>query len=156
MAASSRIDRGYHNLSKTISNQQIFWLNFAWNCPAANFSPGTGNVPLKGRPSHAKAPGNNSKLQSRYNPSNYSISRSEGASQYAIYSAKVSGSKINATVFCDSGSEISFISDDAVHKFRPRKVGYTPIKLTTLASSIDIISNIYELNFFQRMAWHIM
>ena len=32
MAASSRIDRGYHNLSKkTISNRQIFWLTFAWN-----------------------------------------------------------------------------------------------------------------------------
>ena len=116
----------------------------------AHVSTGPANFTGTGRPSHAKAPGNNSKFQSRYNPSNYSVNRSEGASLYAIYSTKVSGSKNNATVFCDSGSEISFISADAVHKFRPRKVGSTPIKLTTLASSIDIISNIYELKIFSK------
>ena len=32
-AANSRIDSGYHNLSKAIFNWQIFWLTFAWICP---------------------------------------------------------------------------------------------------------------------------
>ena len=33
MAASSRIDRGYHNLSKTISFQLFFRLTFPWTEP---------------------------------------------------------------------------------------------------------------------------
>ena len=33
MAASSRIDRGYHNLSKTISFWPFFRVTFSWNDP---------------------------------------------------------------------------------------------------------------------------
>ena len=33
MAASSRIDMGYHNLSKTISFWPFFWLTFKWTHP---------------------------------------------------------------------------------------------------------------------------
>lgn len=107
----------------------------------ANVETGTANIPMKSKPAGTSG---------KYNNSNYSIKRSEGTSVYAIYSAKVSGCANTATVFCDSGSEISFISSDAVHKLRPRKVGSTPINLTTLASSIDIISNIYELTIFSK------
>ena len=37
MAASSRIDRGYHNLSKTISFRPFFRVTILWNDPADRF-----------------------------------------------------------------------------------------------------------------------
>ena len=64
---------------------------------------------------------------------------------YAIYSVPVTSSPQKAIVFCDDGSEATFISNSAVKKLRAKRLRPTRIEMATLTSSKEIDTYLYEV-----------
>lgn len=57
---------------------------------------------------------------------------SQGLTVYAIYEAPVTSARHKAAIFCDDGSDTTFISSEGVSKLNAKKVGPTTIEITTL------------------------
>ena len=70
---------------------------------------------------------------------------SSGLTMYAIYSAPVTSSKNEAIIFCDDGSDTSFISHNAVKKFKVRHLENINVEIDTLAGTKSLSTNIYEV-----------
>ena len=64
---------------------------------------------------------------------------------YAIFSVPVTSSSQKAIVFCDDGSEATFISSSAVRKLKAKKLRPTRIEMATLTSSKEIDTYLYEV-----------
>ena len=70
---------------------------------------------------------------------------SSGLTMYAIYSAPVTSSKNDAIIFCDDGSDTSFISHNAVKKLKARHLENINVEIDTLAGTKSLSTNIYEV-----------
>ena len=64
---------------------------------------------------------------------------------YAIYSVPVTSSSQKAIVFCDDGSEATFISNSAAKKLKAKRLRPTRIEMATLTSSKQIDTFLYQL-----------
>ena len=74
----------------------------------------------------------------------FAASKAHAAGLYCIYSAKVLN-RGRAVVFCDDGSDVSFISEAATRKLRATRLKTAYITMTTLSSSKRLKSALYEV-----------
>ena len=68
-----------------------------------------------------------------------------GLTLYAIYSTSVATSSQKAVVFCDDGSDTSFISKEGVKRLCPRKLQKTSIEIDTLTGTKSLETHLYEV-----------
>ena len=69
---------------------------------------------------------------------------------YAIYGVPVTSSSKKAIVFCDDGSEATFIAKSAVRKLGARKLYPTRIEMATLTSTEEVDTHIYEVTLISK------
>ena len=69
-----------------------------------------------------------------------------GSTLYAIYEVKIPHNKGSAIVFCDDGSEVSFISEDAVKRLKPKPLKTTEIEMVTLSNTKRLSTRLWEVN----------
>ena len=76
---------------------------------------------------------------------NYTVRGESGYTLYAIYQAPVSSSREMAVIFCDDGSNTTFISRDGVRKLKAKKLAKTTLEITTLNGTETVSTCIYEV-----------
>ena len=76
---------------------------------------------------------------------NYAVRGESGLTLYAIYQAPVSSSREMAVIFCDDGSNTTFISQDGVRKLNAKKLAKTTLEITTLNGTETVSTCIYEV-----------
>ena len=74
---------------------------------------------------------------------NYAVRGESGLTLYAIYQAPVSSSREMAVIFCDDGSNTTFISWDGIKK--AKKLAKTTLEITTLNGTETVSTSIYEV-----------
>ena len=62
------------------------------------------------------------------------VSQSDAASLYPIYQAAVCGSNKTITVFCDGGSNASYITHRAAERIKAKKLGKVTLDVTTMGN----------------------
>ena len=71
----------------------------------------------------------------------------DGESLCPIYSTPVTKSDLKATVFCDGGSDVSFISKEGAKRLKARKVKPIKIEIATLSGTECVSTYLYEIEF---------
>ena len=69
---------------------------------------------------------------------------------YAIYGVPVASSSQKAVVFCDDGSEATFITRSAAKRLGARKLRPTRIEMATLTSSEKLDTDLFEIILMTR------
>ena len=87
---------------------------------------------------------------SSLNVQSHASKGSSGLTMYAIYSAPVASSRNEAIIFCDDGSDTSFISRDGVKKLRARQLEKINVEIDTLAGTKSLATHLYEITIVTR------
>ena len=79
------------------------------------------------------------------NVASHKAHSASGMTLYAIYETPVTSSQKKAVVFCDDGSDASFISEGAIDKLKARKMDKASIEMTTLSGTQTVSTHWYEV-----------
>ena len=74
----------------------------------------------------------------------------QGLTLYGIYAVPVVSSRQKAVVFCDDGSDTSFISQAGVKRLKPKRLVKTTVELDTLTGTKQLDTYLYEVVLIQR------
>ena len=75
----------------------------------------------------------------------YAAQGGPGLTLYAIYEVPVVSSREMAVVFCDDGSNTTFISRDGAQKLKSKRLAKTTVEITTLNSTESVSTYLHEV-----------